>query len=123
MPTFALGQKMATKTPQYGGTFTTIGHTITSWDPGIDANPHTSYVFEQLGFGDWSKPRDECPMTIDYMGIDCGTPQVAERYEIEDPETMVFFNSITLDNASFLSAKENQFFSSPLIGWVSISGI
>ena len=91
LPTFALGQKMATKTPQYGGTFTTIGHTIMSWDPGIDANPHTSYVFEQLGFGDWSKPRDECPMTIDYMGIDCGTTQVAERYEIEDPETMVFY--------------------------------
>ena len=32
------------KNPQYGGTFTTIGHTITSWDPGNDANPHTSYV-------------------------------------------------------------------------------
>ncbi len=90
-PTFTLGQKMATKTPQYGGTFTTVGHTITSWDPHIDLNPQPSYVYEQLGFGDWSKPRDQCPWTIDYSVKACGTTWVAERYEIEDPETMVFY--------------------------------
>ena len=90
-PTFTLGQKMATKTPQYGGTFTTVGHTIVSWDPHLDPNPQPSYVYEQLGFGDWTKPRDECPWTIDYASKACGTTWAAERYEIEDPETMVFY--------------------------------
>ena len=67
-PTAAPAPAMMDEGPIYGGTFTSITtREPSSWDPRVGGCDIPHFVYDDLGMGDWSVPREEFSYTGFYI--------------------------------------------------------
>ena len=77
--------------PQYGGTFTSITtREPESWDPRVGACDIPHFVYDDLGQGDWTVPREEFSYTGFYVPAEYRVGALAESWEQPDLGTIRF---------------------------------
>jgi peptide/nickel transport system substrate-binding protein len=77
--------------PVYGGTFTSITtREPSSWDPRVGACDLPHFVYDDLGQGDWTVPREEFSYTGFYVPEQYRVGALAESWEQPDLGTIRF---------------------------------
>ena len=77
--------------PVYGGTFTSITtREPSSWDPRVDVCDTPHFVYDDLGQGDWTVPREEFSYTGYYIPEEYRVGALAESWEQPDLGTIRF---------------------------------